>query len=49
MDTVNTEEKELKEVRCIKCNGLLCKNGGGIEYVEIKCRKCGYINKILRA
>ena len=38
----------MKEIRCKKCNGLLFKADGQIReligYIEIKCRKCGYIN-----
>ena len=34
----------MPEVRCKKCNGLLFK-GKGFD-LEIKCRKCGYINKV---
>jgi len=34
---------KLPEVRCKKCNALLLK---GLFKGEIKCRKCGYLNKI---
>ena len=37
-------EKRLKEIRCRKCNRLLMK--GDILKVEIKCPKCGHIQKI---
>lgn len=33
-----------KEIRCKKCRRLLMK--GAVEYVEIKCPKCGYIQKV---
>ena len=41
----NTQERILKlaEVRCKKCKGLLFK--GECVSIEIKCRKCKYINK----
>lgn len=38
-------ESKVVEVRCKKCKGLLMKAEYG--EVEIKCRKCGYINYLL--
>jgi hypothetical protein len=34
----------LPEIRCKKCRGLLFK--GEYVRIEIKCKKCGYINKL---
>ena len=34
-----------KEIRCKKCRRLLMK--GEVKAVEIKCPKCGYIQKII--
>ena len=34
----------VKEIRCKKCRRLLMK--GEVKEVEIKCPKCGYIQKI---
>ncbi len=38
--------REMKEIRCKKCRRLLMK--GDIKHIEIKCPKCGYIQKIGR-
>ncbi len=35
----------MKDIHCLKCKGLLFK-GKIIGEIEIKCRKCGYLNKI---
>ncbi len=35
----------MTEIRCVKCYRLLLKAKGPF-HVEIKCGKCGYINKI---
>lgn len=35
---------DLKEIRCRKCLGLLLR--GSIIDVEIKCRECGYVNRV---
>jgi len=35
-----------KEIRCKKCRRLLMK--GEVKAVEIKCPKCGYIQKIIQ-
>jgi len=34
----------MKEIRCKRCKRLLMK--GDVKAVEIKCPKCGYIQKI---
>jgi len=37
------------DIRCVKCNCLLLKvneNEGSPKKIEIKCKKCKYINKI---
>jgi len=36
--------REMKEIRCKKCKRLLMK--GEVRHIEIKCPKCGYIQKI---
>lgn len=36
--------RELQEIRCRKCNRLLMK--GEVELIEIKCPKCGYMQRI---
>lgn len=37
------------KIRCVKCNALLFKKMGKISnvHIEIKCRKCGYVNNII--
>lgn len=35
---------DTKEIRCKRCKRLLMK--GEVNGIEIKCPKCGYINKI---
>ena len=35
-----------RKMRCKKCNALLFKIIGKFEIIEIKCRKCGYINDL---
>ncbi len=40
-----TKESDLSEVRCRKCGALLFKCNY-TPTLEIKCRKCKYINKI---
>uniref|UniRef100_A0A6M3K9X8 Putative translational regulator n=1 Tax=viral metagenome TaxID=1070528 RepID=A0A6M3K9X8_9ZZZZ len=35
----------MQEIRCKKCNRLLMK--GSLVCAEIKCPKCGYLNKFL--
>lgn len=35
----------MKEIRCKKCNRLLFK--GWVLRVDVKCSKCGYINKLV--
>lgn len=37
-------KKTMNDIRCKKCGALLLK--GEIVKVEIKCRKCHYINKL---
>ncbi len=39
----------MTEIRCVKCGRLLLKADLLFDYVaaEIKCPKCGYINKFL--
>ena len=37
-------EQKLREIRCRKCNRLLMK--GHVLQIEIKCPKCGYIQKL---
>jgi len=37
-------EQKLREIRCRKCNRLLMK--GDVLQIEIKCPKCGYIQKL---
>lgn len=44
------KEEELTyaiKIRCVKCNALLFKKTGNINKIEIKCRKCGYVNNII--
>ena len=36
-----------RKMRCKKCNALLFKVIGKFEIIEIKCRKCGYINDLI--
>jgi phage FluMu protein Com len=36
----------MQKYRCIKCNGLMF-YGRFLGDIEIKCRKCGYINKLI--
>ncbi|MBZ0156172.1 MAG: Com family DNA-binding transcriptional regulator [Alphaproteobacteria bacterium] len=36
----------MRDIRCRKCNRLLMK--GEVEVVEIKCPKCGYVQRIGR-
>ena len=36
----------MNDVRCKKCRGLLCK--AIFEKMEIKCRKCGYLNQFIK-
>jgi phage FluMu protein Com len=42
---VGGKAKILKERRCIKCGGLLFKEKNNPS-VQIKCRKCKYVNNI---
>lgn len=35
----------MEDIHCLKCKGLLFK-GKIIGRIEIKCRKCGYLNNI---
>lgn len=37
----------MTEYRCIKCNALLF-IGKIIGSIQIKCRKCGYINEVIK-
>jgi len=37
----------MTEIRCVKCKGMLMKADIKFGTVEIKCRKCGYMNKIV--
>ncbi len=34
----------IEEIRCKKCHRLLMK--GEVRFIEIKCPKCGYIQRI---
>lgn len=36
----------MTEIRCVKCGRLLFKANETFGMLEIKCSKCGYINKI---
>jgi phage FluMu protein Com len=36
----------MKEIRCEKCGKLLFKKEGDFEIFEIKCPRCGHIQKI---
>ncbi|MFO0753495.1 MAG: Com family DNA-binding transcriptional regulator [Thermodesulfovibrionales bacterium] len=44
--TSRNRDRHMKEIRCRKCNRLLMK--GEVEVVEIKCPKCGYVQRIDR-
>jgi len=37
---------DLREIRCRKCKRLLMK--GEVKDVEIKCPRCGYIQRIIK-
>ncbi len=37
----------MTEIRCKKCNRLLMK--GVVSLVEIKCPKCGYLQRVVSA
>lgn len=38
--------RRMRDIRCRKCNRLLMR--GEVEVVEIKCPKCGYVQRIGR-
>lgn len=42
------EKQRQTEKRCESCNGLLLnhKNVEGAGIIEVKCRKCGHVNRI---
>lgn len=42
---LNPFEERMTEIRCKKCRRLLMK--GDVKEVEIKCPKCGYIQRIV--
>jgi phage FluMu protein Com len=44
MDSFGVQCLYVKEIRCKKCKRLLMK--GEVKTIEIKCPKCGYIQKI---
>ena len=41
---VSSVPEALNNSRCGKCNKLLFKGEVKKDYIEIKCRRCGYIN-----
>lgn len=44
MNTFGVQSLYVNEIRCKKCKRLLMK--GQVKEIEIKCPKCGYVQKI---
>jgi phage FluMu protein Com len=36
----------MKEIRCRICGRLLFKKEGDLDTIEIKCPRCGYVQKV---
>ena len=36
--------EDLREIRCIECNSLICKENIEVGEVQIKCYRCNFLN-----